>query len=88
MTAERDAAGHYSDCATYNEPALPAGPCDCGAPVTLSAVVLRSFLRPDGGYAASVETENQRTLYVLTETKLEPGSPVKVKPAACGWEIA
>jgi hypothetical protein len=22
---------HASDCAVYNEPALPAGPCDCGA---------------------------------------------------------
>lgn len=20
---------HYSDCAVHNEPALPAGPCDC-----------------------------------------------------------
>jgi len=22
---------HYSDCAVYNEPAYPAGECDCGA---------------------------------------------------------
>jgi len=22
---------HYSDCAIYNEPAYPAGECDCGA---------------------------------------------------------
>jgi hypothetical protein len=22
---------HNSDCAIYNEPAFPAGPCDCGA---------------------------------------------------------
>ena len=22
---------HTSDCATHNEPALPNGPCDCGA---------------------------------------------------------
>ena len=21
---------HWSDCAVYNEPALPVGPCDCG----------------------------------------------------------
>jgi hypothetical protein len=21
---------HYSDCAVHNEPAYPAGPCDCG----------------------------------------------------------
>lgn len=23
-------SGHWSDCAVYNEPASPAGPCDCG----------------------------------------------------------
>lgn len=23
--------GHWSDCAMYNEPAYPNGPCDCGA---------------------------------------------------------
>lgn len=23
--------GHASDCAVHNEPAFPAGPCDCGA---------------------------------------------------------
>lgn len=22
---------HWSDCSVYNEPAEPAGPCDCGA---------------------------------------------------------
>lgn len=22
---------HWSDCSVYNEPAFPAGPCDCGA---------------------------------------------------------
>jgi len=22
--------GHWSDCAVYNEPAYPAGPCNCG----------------------------------------------------------
>lgn len=22
---------HTSDCAVHNEPAMPAGPCDCGA---------------------------------------------------------
>ena len=22
---------HWSDCSVYNEPAYPAGPCDCGA---------------------------------------------------------
>lgn len=21
---------HFSDCAVHNEPAMPAGPCDCG----------------------------------------------------------
>ncbi len=24
-------ASHASDCAVHNEPALPKGPCDCGA---------------------------------------------------------
>ena len=28
---ERAMADHKSDCAVHNEPALPAGPCDCGA---------------------------------------------------------
>lgn len=27
---------HASDCATHNEPALPAGPCDCGAATGLA----------------------------------------------------
>ncbi len=27
---------HLSDCAVYNEPAYPAGPCDCGCSTTLS----------------------------------------------------
>lgn len=32
MADKLDAAGkHQSDCATHNEPAMPAGPCDCGA---------------------------------------------------------
>ena len=22
--------GHWSDCATHNEPAMPNGPCNCG----------------------------------------------------------
>lgn len=26
---DRDEDGHTSDCAIYNEPAFPAGPCDC-----------------------------------------------------------
>ena len=26
--------GHWSDCATHNEPALPNGPCDCGGYVS------------------------------------------------------
>ena len=25
-------APHASDCAVHNEPALPAGPCDCAEP--------------------------------------------------------
>ena len=27
---EKDGFPHWSDCALHNEPALPAGPCDCG----------------------------------------------------------
>jgi hypothetical protein len=29
--AEAPGDGHASDCATHNAPALPVGPCDCGA---------------------------------------------------------
>jgi len=29
MTTEKDKR-HSSDCAIYNKPAYPAGPCDCG----------------------------------------------------------
>jgi hypothetical protein len=32
----RDADGHYSSCAIYNEPAFPAGPCDCADPIPQS----------------------------------------------------
>lgn len=33
INAESDSPSlvHASDCATHNAPALPAGPCDCGA---------------------------------------------------------
>lgn len=31
MSATPPAAVHASDCAVHNEPAYPAGPCDCGA---------------------------------------------------------
>lgn len=30
----REKQTHRSDCAIYNEPALPAGPCNCGAKPT------------------------------------------------------
>ena len=29
--------GHWSDCAIHNEPASPAGECDCGTIVYLEA---------------------------------------------------
>ena len=29
----RGDCGHWSDCAVHNEPAFPAGPCNCGANV-------------------------------------------------------
>lgn len=28
--SENKQPGHWSDCTIYNEPAYPAGPCDCG----------------------------------------------------------
>jgi hypothetical protein len=28
---EKEPAVHASDCATHNMPAMPNGPCDCGA---------------------------------------------------------
>lgn len=28
--------GHWSDCATHNEPAYPNGPCDCGGNAPLA----------------------------------------------------
>lgn len=31
MEADTPHLIHASDCAVHNEPALPAGPCDCGA---------------------------------------------------------
>lgn len=30
-----DKIQHRSDCALHNEPAMPAGPCDCGADLQL-----------------------------------------------------
>lgn len=30
QAAQRSAPIHNSDCAVHNEPAMPAGPCDCG----------------------------------------------------------
>lgn len=30
MSAPKHTAGHDSDCAVHNEPAMPNGPCDCG----------------------------------------------------------
>lgn len=31
VEASLDGDGHASDCAVHNAPALPVGPCDCGA---------------------------------------------------------
>lgn len=40
---ERNVAGptHDSDCATHNEPAMPAGPCDCSASVAATTLANR-----------------------------------------------
>lgn len=35
---------HDSDCATHNEPALPKGPCDCGAAALEHAADWRAAL--------------------------------------------
>lgn len=37
MTTETTPTIHRSDCAVHNEPAMPAGPCDCGATETKPA---------------------------------------------------
>jgi hypothetical protein len=39
-TESSSCCGHASDCAVHNEPAFPAGPCDCGAEKS-------NALRPD-----------------------------------------
>ena len=31
MSAKQETTGHASDCAVHNAPALPVGPCTCGA---------------------------------------------------------
>ena len=40
---ERNVAGptHDSDCATHNEPGMPAGPCDCSASVAATTLANR-----------------------------------------------
>lgn len=50
---------HKSDCAVHNEPAMPAGPCDCGTGIVEAMARARhnawaeewSKLRPDEGRA-------------------------------------
>jgi len=45
--AGQGASNHTSDCAVHNEPALPSGPCDCGADATQA---LKSRLHPFAYY--------------------------------------
>jgi hypothetical protein len=62
-------SGHWSDCAVYNGPAFPAGPCDCGGldltddpghgPVTAAVSAPRSsrFLVEDGQRPSLIEAQ-------------------------------
>lgn len=36
-----DGCEHASDCAVHNEPAFPAGPCNCGVDARVSAKAIR-----------------------------------------------
>ena len=40
---------HKSDCATHNQPALPNGPCDCGADILKIGNIVRITFT-DGQY--------------------------------------
>lgn len=51
---------HKSDCAVNNGPALPAGPCDCGAPAFLGYEAVEKLLAE--GEAAQDGDENFREL--------------------------
>ncbi len=42
---------HWSDCAVYNEPAYPAGECDCGA--IKARKIWWTYLNYPLGYTAS-----------------------------------
>ncbi|MDX4958015.1 hypothetical protein [Delftia acidovorans] len=52
-TCGSNGCSHDSDCAVHNEPAMPAGPCDCSrkAVKVLGEVlsVVQHYLPPDGG---------------------------------------
>ena len=51
---------HWSDCAIYNEPAYPAGPCDCGAAVAPKAI------------ATILECQKILGEYILPDSKTSP----------------
>lgn len=39
--------GHYADCAVHNEPAYPAGDCNCGGEITSRQKSLRPLQNPE-----------------------------------------
>lgn len=49
---EEQQQGHRSDCAMHNAPAMPAGPCDCGA----AGIAEPSIARP---WKSSPSPENR-----------------------------
>lgn len=51
---------HWSDCAVHNEPALPAGPCDCGAEDDME--ITRILALPDAKILAGTTPERLTTL--------------------------
>lgn len=63
--------GHASDCAVHNEPAMPAGPCDCGFDRGGEVVGKRVWLRVRD--IESVMTLSRFVnMYPETRDELEP----------------
>lgn len=60
---------HWSDCAVHNEPALPAGPCDCGAQD--DAEIARILAIPDAEILAGATPEH------LAALAAEPGRALR-----------
>lgn len=68
--ADRPKPGeHWSDCAVHNEPALPAGPCDCGTQD--DAEIARILAIPDAEILAGATPEH------LAALAAEPGRALR-----------